>query len=146
MIISAFRSLGREFSGIVVKKSSTPGLSSDQHWLYLLPESVINTEEGSRAIINALANDEQLEHNILLHRVGVSSVVYAEASTLSQVEKQAFSPVITIQSRKFIDLGIYWFIFGIMGLILSCWMYYQTLKKPPDSQKYEPEEIDVPGL
>ncbi|MDN5280473.1 MAG: hypothetical protein PWR01_4438 [Clostridiales bacterium] len=149
MLISAFRSLGREFSGIVVRKNSSQGVTSTQYWLFLIPESEIETRSGSEAIINALIDDPQSnlsDTDLLYQRVGVSSVVYTEAQNLTKVEKNAFSPFISVQSRTFIDLGINWFIFGLAGILLSVWMYLQTLKRPPPSGKYEPEEIELPGF
>lgn len=146
MLISAYRSLNRNFSGVVVKKFTSPGLSFDQYWLFLLPDSEVTTSSGSNAILNALTKGQQIESDAKLNRVGVSAVVFAEASTLSKVEKESLSPFIKIQSETYIDLGINWFLFGFAGVLLSIWMYLQTLKQPTPSCKYESEDIEVPGL
>jgi len=81
MIISAARSLGREFSGTMIRKSSTPGITSTQYHLFLLPAEVASSSES---ILQALSNPDQP-----LQRVGVSALAYAEAQELEFIEKKA---------------------------------------------------------
>lgn len=138
MMISAFRSLGREFSGTMIRKSSDPGITSTQYHLFLLPA---NMSASSTSVLEALANPNQT-----LQRVGVSSLAYAEAQELESVEKSAYSLMIKIGESKFLDLGLFWMLMGIAGLCGAIWMYQQTLKPGPPSEKYQPEELDIPGL
>jgi hypothetical protein len=142
LIISAFRSLSREFNGVLIKKSMSSAIVSSEYWLYLLPPEHLNIMGGEEGLTRALAIDEGKQLN--LHRVGVSEVVYTQAQKLYTIEKESFSPFIVVQSQSFIDLGVNWFFFGIAGILLSIWMYRQTLKQPTPSNKYESEEIELP--
>jgi len=114
MIISAARSLGREFSGTMIRKLSTPGITSTQYHLFLLPAEV--------------------------------ALAYAEAQELEFVEKKAYSFMIKVADSNCIDLGLFWLLMGIAGICGSVWMYLQTMKPGPESEKYQPEELDIPGL
>ena len=140
--MSAFRSLGREFDGVLIKKSISSAIVSSEYWLYLLPSDQLNIMGGEEGLTESLTIDK--ENQLNLNRVGVSEIVYTQAQKLFKIEKKAFSPFILVQSQSFIDLGINWFLFGIAGILLSIWMYWQTLKTPRPSEKYESEEIELP--
>ncbi|MGM0598923.1 MAG: hypothetical protein ACQETH_03790 [Candidatus Rifleibacteriota bacterium] len=142
LIISAFRSLSREFNGILIKKSMSTAIVSSEYWLYLLSPEQLTIMGGEDELTEALAIDNG--SNLDLNRVGVSEIVYTQAQKLFNIKKKAFSPFILVQSQSFIDLGVNWFLFGIAGILLSMWMYRQTLKKPTPSNKYESEEIELP--
>lgn len=117
------------------------GAVSTQYWLFLLPASEVSSKSGEAAVLSALTPDQQMEYSGELQRVGVSSIVYNEAKPLNRVEKQSFSPFIQVESHTFIDLGVNWLLFAFAGILLSIWMYLQTLKQLPG--KSEPEEIDL---
>lgn len=138
MLISAFRSLGREFSGTMIRKISTPGITSTQYHLFLLPSSLASS---SSTILEALSNQEQP-----LQRVGVSALAFAEAQELESISKDEFSLMINVGSSKFFDLGLFWMLMGIAGICGAVWMYLQTMKPGPESEKYQPEELDFPGV
>lgn len=138
MLISAFRSLGREFSGTVIRKTVTHGITSTQYHLFLLPISETNTSD---VILKALADQEAP-----LHRVGVSALAFAEAQELETVEKKSYSFKIMIAGNQCLDLGLFWLILGLAGMLGACWMYMQTLKPKSIAEKYQPEELDIPGL
>lgn len=142
IVISAYRSLSREFSGFVVKKTFAEGAVSTQYWLFLLPDSELATKFGEKAVINALTPELATEFDSELNRVGVSAVVFNEANSLNRIEKQPFSPIITVNGQTHIDLGINWLLFGIFGICLAVWMYLQTLKTNSDN---DAEEIELPG-
>ncbi len=138
MIISAARSLGREFSGTMIRKSSTPGITSTQYHLFLLPTEIASSSES---ILQALSNPDQP-----LQRVGVSALAYAEARELEFIEKKAYSFMIKVADSNCIDLGLFWMLMGLAGICGSIWMYLQTMKPGAGSEKYQPEELDIPGL
>lgn len=138
MMISAFRSLGREFSGAIIRKTSTPGITSTQYHLFLLPTSDTSSPE---TILAALANPDQP-----LQRVGVSALTFAEVDVLEPIDKRAFSFMINVAGGRCLDLGLFWMLMGIAGACGAIWMYLQTLKPGPESEKYQPEELDIPGL
>ncbi len=138
LLISAARSLGREFSGTMIRKTSTPGITSTQYHLFLLPTSVASSSES---ILDALAHPE-----LPLQRVGVSALAYAEAQELEFIEKKPYSFMIEVAGSKCLDLGLFWLLMGIAGSCGAVWMYLQTMKPGPESEKYQPEELDFPGL
>lgn len=138
MLISSFRSLGREFSGTLIRKSATPGITSTQYHLFLLPSSATSSSE---TILVALQNPEQP-----LQRVGVSALTYTEAQELEFISKNEYSFLISVGGSNFLDLGLFWMLMGIAGVCGAFWMYLQTRKPPPESEKYQPEELDIPGL
>lgn len=140
LIISAFRSLNREFSGLVIRKTSASGIASDQYWLMLLPMTDSQTAKSVDPLILNAMSDE----NYPLHRVGVSSFVYEEAQHLSVISKEKFSPMIGVNDINLIDLGVNWMLMGFGGILLSLWMYWQTLNA--GNRRNEREEIDIPGL
>lgn len=106
----------------------------------------MNTDYGSAAVLNALTPDLEAEIEPQLQRVGVSAIVFNDAKPLSRIEKGVLSPFIKVDSQSFIDLGINWLLFGLAGILLSIWMYVQTLKKVEGNSRYESEDIELPGL
>ncbi len=139
--ISAYRSLGRQFSGFLIRKTFATGAASNQYWLFLLPQSELASNSGEAAVISTMTPDQQAEYEGDLQRVGVSAIVYNEAQSLNRVEKAAFSPFINVESQTYIDLGLNWLVFSLAGLVLSIWMYFQTLKKVPGDT--DSEEIEI---
>lgn len=138
LLISATRSIGREFSGTMIRKTAIPGITSTQYHLFLLPTAVATSSES---ILDALTHPE-----LPLQRVGVSALAYAEAQELEFIEKKPYSFMIEVAGSRFLDLGLFWMLMGIAGLCGAVWMYLQTLKPGPESEKYQPEDLDVPGL
>ncbi|HNX75126.1 MAG TPA: hypothetical protein PLM07_18590 [Candidatus Rifleibacterium sp.] len=138
LLISSFRSLGREFSGTMIRKTSTPGITSTQYHLFLLPAS---DSMSSEEILAALHNPDQP-----LQRVGVSALTFNEAQELEFISKENYSFMINIGGSRFLDLGLFWMLMGVAGVCGAFWMYMQTKKPAPESEKYQPEELDIPGL
>ena len=135
LLLTSYKSLNREFKGIIVKKSSSSGLTKTHYWLSILPEDMINASD-TEAILNALSANNSPQ------RIGVSEIVHTEARPFNLVSKKRLSPFILLGETKHIDLGVLWFIFGLAGITGSFAMYYQTLKKGNQSQKYETEELE----
>lgn len=129
-LLSAYRSISREFHGIVLKKHST----ANRYWLELFPTSKDTTFPlDNEQIVLALTN------KITGTRVGVSSVVYKQIRSADTVSKLRFSQYVTIDDERYIDLGVMWFIYSVIGIIISFLMYKQTTK--PSKLNKEPEEI-----
>ncbi len=139
--ISAFRSLGREFSGFLIRKTFATGATTNQYWLFLLPQSELASNSGEAAVLSTMTPDQQAEYEGDLQRVGVSAIVYNEARPLNRIEKGSFSPYISVENQTYIDLGLNWLLFALAGLALSIWMYFQTLKKIPGETDSEDIEI-----
>jgi len=137
-LISSYRSLAREFSGAVIRKSAFNGALSTQYQLFLLP---LNDELNPEILNRALT-----DINYPLQRVGVSAVVYEQAQNLENIEKKTMSFTISVGDSKFIDLGLFWFLQGFAGILISIWMHLQTLAKKESEQPFPGEDLDIPGL
>jgi len=118
-MISSYRSISREFSGIIVNKKSNTGFLSERFWLYIIPQ------EQSENIPQVM--DSLLEKQSPGLRVGVSGVLYQSARISYKVLKKRFSPFIFLNSDRHIDLGIVWILLSIAAAIISFVMYYQTI-------------------
>ncbi|PKL47686.1 MAG: hypothetical protein CVV42_12380 [Candidatus Riflebacteria bacterium HGW-Riflebacteria-2] len=139
MLISAYRSLGREFSGVVVKRTTSPGITSTQYYLHIRPAG----ENLSRnEVIAALTETESDRPS---HRYGVSAIVYEQAQLFEQVSKSSFSFFIAVGGENYLDLGLLWLLMGLAGIIISIVMHFQTINRRREP-KYQSEDIDIPGL
>ena len=137
MLIAAYRSISREFSGMVVKRTTTVGVTSNQYFLHLKSD----LSNLSRAeIINTLTENARSAQ-----RFGVSAVVYEKAQLFEHVAKNSFSFFISVGGEYFFDLGLLWMLMGFGGLAISLFMHYQTMN-PRTGARYQSEDIDVPGL
>ncbi|PKL42163.1 MAG: hypothetical protein CVV41_15405 [Candidatus Riflebacteria bacterium HGW-Riflebacteria-1] len=137
MLIAAYRSISREFSGMVVKRTTTVGVTSNQYFLHLKSD----LSNLSRAeIINTLTENARSAQ-----RFGVSAVVYEKAQLFEHVAKNSFSVFISVGGENFFDLGLLWMLMGFGGLAISLFMHYQTMN-PRTGARYQSEDIDVPGL
>lgn len=138
LIIGAYRSLNREFSGVVVQKILTPGFPSEQYHIRLakLPdilslESIIETLSGK---------------NLPTKQVGISSVVYEQTQIYSPISKKKLSLTIQVGEENYIDLGVIWLLFGIFGVTVSILMYRLTNTPRTPNTPQQTEELDIPGL
>lgn len=119
MIISAAKSLSREFVGLVVDTHAEDGLRSG-YWLDLSVTAGLSPEESSAAFVNAIRGLQPTR------RVGVSSMVYDYARPLHRVSKKAWSGFIYVEEERHIDLGIKWLIWGIIGLCSAIIIHGKT--------------------
>jgi hypothetical protein len=137
IIISAYRSLSRDFSGVVIRKTATSGIASTQYQLHLLP---VGSNFDPELLKKALSDP-----GFPLQRVGVSAFVYEQAQTMESVDKDAMSVKIMVGDSAFIDLGFFWIMCGLAGILISIWMYLQTCKNNSGSEDKN-EDIEIPGL
>jgi len=137
-MISSYRSLSREFSGVVIRKSALSGALSTQYQLFLLP---INDELDPEILHKAFTDIDYP-----LQRVGVSAVAYEQAQNLESVNKKSMSFTIKVGDSQLIDLGLFWFLLGFAGILISIWMHSQTLIRKEDGQPYPGEDLEIPGL
>lgn len=140
-IVSAFRSIKREFSGLSIRKATTSGIISNHYRLYLLNTDKNPASQEFQALLKKILADDSYP----LRPVGVSRMVYNGTSILTKVSKKAYTPFITVEDDKYFDKGVVWMIFGLSGIFLSFWMYSQTAKQnTPEAN--EQEELELPGL
>lgn len=131
LLLSAYRSLSRTFSGLVVNRQEDVHLSR-AFWVFLAaPHLAGETATGSGHIMHLLRDD------IPSRRVGVSRVVFQNADFFEKMEKEAFSPFITVGEDRFLDLGLQWLVWGLISLVAACFAYHQAstgLAHPPTEE------------
>ncbi len=137
MLISAYRSLGREFSGIVVKRTTSPGITSTQYYLHLRTDI---EKLSQHEVIAALTESDQPSH-----RYGVSAIVHEQAQLFESVSKKSLSFFIVVGGENYFDLGLLWLLMGLAGIAIALVMHFQTLDKRT-GPKYQSEDLEIPGL
>ena len=115
-ILSAYRSLSRDFDGVVINKSLDIGFSKTC-WLFLVPKEVLGIASDSSEIITTLKGEKPAR------RVGVSGIIYDQVRLLQRVTKSSYSPFIYIEDERHLDLGIQWFLWGFFGIIAAIFAY-----------------------
>ncbi len=138
MIISAYRSLSRSFSGLVIRKTATAGFGLTQYHLFLLPAHKASDTEFLTKVLS--------DATFPLQMVGVSAFVYERAQQLENVEKKGLSFFIAVENTDFIDLGLFWLLLGLSGIAIAIWMHLQTLARSINQQPSPGEELSIPGL
>lgn len=115
LLLSAYRSLGREFAGVVIAKSTEAGFSS-AFWVFLIPPEALQIASGTSDIPRTLQNAPR-------RRVGISRVVYGEVREMQSISKSAFSPFVFVDGERHLDLGLQWFAWGLICLVASIITY-----------------------
>lgn len=137
MLLAACRSLSREFSGIVVKRTTTSGITSTQYYLHLKTDTQDLSQD---VVINTLIEKEQPSQ-----RYGVSAIVYEHGQLFERVSKQSFSFYINVAGESYFDLGLLWLLMGLAGIAIAMTMHFQT-RNPKYGARYQSEDLDIPGL
>lgn len=119
MINSAYRSLSREFHGVVISKSLDEGISK-AFWLFITPASLPETSTTGKTII------QNMLQNAPTRRVGVSRLVYVDVHIFHEVSKTSFSPYIFVEGTRHLDLGLQWLTWGLLGCLASMLIYRQA--------------------
>ncbi len=122
--LTAFRSLGRSFNGLVVHKEIHNGFIQNNYDLYIEQNDLNNSkvEISNKDVINILAL--KLDDYT---KIGVSYFVYEAAEKSMIVKKIKNSPIIDLNGETYIDQGLFWGIMSLIGIILSILIYRQTL-------------------
>lgn len=136
MLTSAYRSISREFSGVIIRKTSNSGIASTHYQLHILP---ITSDLSNETITRAISDSDYP-----LQSVGVSAMAYEQAEPLESVEKGSLS-MLMVGDGQCIDLGFSWLMFGIAGILIS------NLDAPADfesecvKENYSGEDLEIPG-
>ncbi|NLM17072.1 MAG: hypothetical protein GX221_05075 [Candidatus Riflebacteria bacterium] len=112
LAVKAFKSVRREFSGIIVQKSEVQGFITSAYDLYVVPElpQNISSEEN----LFALLKIEPSRH-------GVSKIAFFRAGVGDFLQKQRWSIFVRINGERFTDNGVYWFILALVGIFVAIW-------------------------
>lgn len=138
LCLSAWRSLGRQFSGRVVFKVRNAGLI-DSHLLYLAPAGepfpVASHEAASAAAPVPAGGGRPVAPPVQpplagTPAYGVSSVVYEHAEIGDLARKDRHSPWIWLGEQRHLDLGVHWMFLGVLGVAAALAMYRQILARP----------------
>ena len=143
LALSAFKSLGRSFDGLIVYKEIKSGFIQKNYDLYIDKDYKVNENQeiSNKDVINifSLNFDDYT-------KVGVSYFAYEAAEKSLIIKKEKNSPLIELNGEKFIDQGVFWGILSIIGMFISYLIYKQTLIKFSESNEDENklnEEIEL---
>lgn len=135
LAIVAYKSLRREFDGIIIEKETKSGFITKRYNLLIYADSknlnhieVLNILQGNYAD---------------LQTVGISKFAYNDAMTSERIRKRSGSPIITIGNTTYIDQGLFWIAISILGMLISNLIYRQTLIKLPDTDKNKTEDLEI---
>jgi len=122
LTISAYRSLRREFSGVVVAKSYDAGFSN-AYWIYLVPPEFIQAATSTAGL-------DEIFSRAPRRRVGVSRIVHDGSRELQTISKEAFSPFVFVETDRYLDLGTQWALWGIIGVASSIFTFRLHIPQP----------------
>lgn len=117
LLMSSYRSLSRDFDGIVVTKDTEDALPP-QFWVKIAPLEGTDPLVGwtAESIDALLARGDS-------RRVGISGVVFEKLHFGSRLQKAAFSPLVLADGDSFLDQGIIWGILAVLGVFASIFIY-----------------------
>ncbi|HEY9070568.1 MAG TPA: hypothetical protein VIV61_09935 [Candidatus Ozemobacteraceae bacterium] len=140
MMLSASRSLSREFDGLIVDKLSEEGLRS-AYWLDLSTQPDSPAQDPSTIALQAMKG------SLARRRVGVSGMVFDQSRLLQRARKAAWSCFIYIDEERHIDLGLKWLAWGIIGLCAAIIIHRKTRDQRliPTSSLDEEEDEEATG-
>ncbi len=130
LILSAWRSLSREFAG--VEKRAEAGYSPG-YWVYLVPSNFLEGPVPPDSLVKKLTESGR-------RRVGISKVVYGEVREFQTISKGAFSPFIYLENERHLDLGVQWLFWGLISIGVSIFAFLSGQKPAP----LEAETPEVP--
>jgi len=140
LFLSSAKSLSREFDGWIIDTHADEGLRSG-YWLDLsIADGLARKPDPSAAALQAM------QGKLPLKRVGVSGMVYNQARPFQRATKAAWSCFIYIDEDRHIDLGIKWFIWGIIGICAALIIHGKSREREtlPTSSLDEEEDEDAP--
>ena len=140
LAISAFKSLGREFDGMIMSKETTSGFIQKNYDLFLNQNY---KSDAHKEITNSDALTVLMGHFDDFTRVGVSRFAYQDAEPSMLIKKKQGSPIIVINGINYIDQGLFWAFISLFGMIISNLIYKQTLLKLPDTDENKSEDLDI---
>ena len=117
MVLSAYRSLGREFSGMILGKSSEQGIAPS-FWVYITDPELLKDEVAVGLSLRGGST-------IPKRRVGVSKFVFEKAGVFQRISKASFSPFIKLDEETHLDLGLQWMTWGVFGIVASFFIFFQ---------------------
>jgi len=141
LFLSAGKSLSREFDGWIINKHAEDGLRS-RCWLDLsVADGLTSRPDAPMTALQAM------QGKLPLKRVGVSGMVYDQSSPLQRASKAAWSCFIYIDDERHIDLGLKWFIWGIIGICAALIIHGKSCDRGaiPTSSLDEEEDEDAPS-
>ena len=140
LAITAFKSLGRNFDGLVVYKAVHTGFIQKNYDLYISQDYSSNSQQklsNSEAIQLMVENFEDYT------KVGVSYFAFQEAMISSRVTKKRGSPIVIVDGSYFIDQGLFWIFLSLLGSATAVTIYRQTSVPLKSADKNKSEDLDL---
>ena len=142
LALSAIKSLGRSFDGMIMHKEIHSGFIQKNYDLYINQDykDYKKEEITTQDIINVF-----VENFDYYTKVGVSYFAYEEAEKAMIITKSKGSPIFTLNGATFIDQGVFWLILSFLGVIISILIYKQTISKINNTNinRAEDEELEL---
>ncbi|MFZ2955466.1 MAG: hypothetical protein WA705_01020 [Candidatus Ozemobacteraceae bacterium] len=120
---------------MIVGKASNQDLTPD-YWVFLAPIPSEGLASSSVAeLFRSVGAGTQT------HRVGISEMCHESAHPMQRLRKETFSPFLYLEEERFLDLGIQWAFFGIIGICFAVLMsrqamnFRQTPKTPSENDE-----------
>ncbi len=130
LLLSSYRSLSRQFDGLVIHKATEDALPP-QFWANIAP-----SDEATSLATWTAEHIDNLVNQGNARRVGVSGVVYEKLHFGSRLQKSSFSPLVVVDGDSFLDQGVIWGILALMGVVASVFVWRATKAEMPD--RHEP--------
>lgn len=140
LAISAFKSLGREFDGMVMHKETTSGFIQKNYDLFLNQNY---KSDEHKQITNNDALTVLMGNFDDYTRVGVSKFAYQDAEPSMLIKKKQGSPIIVLNGTNYIDQGLFWAFISLLGMFISNLIYKQTLIKLPEADENKNEDLEI---
>lgn len=140
LAITSYKSLSRQFDGIVMHKEIRAGFIQKRYNLFIDQ----NYKAGGKIELSNKDAIKILTENIDdLLMVGVSYFAYQDAQPVMSIKKDKGSPIIKINETNYIDQGLFWAFISLFGIIVSYVIYKQTTVNIPDSDTNRTEDLDI---
>ena len=137
VILAAYRSLTRDFRGMVVSKITEEAVPP-HFWVFLVSPGEL---QALASPTPGLCKD-LLEQNPR-RRVGISGIIFEQVLVGQTLGKAAFSPFVYVEDERYLDQGVYWGILGLLGIVLSIVVYRRVGEDPASPEQTGEKQ---PGL
>lgn len=144
LVLSALKSIKREFKGRVIFKETSGQIFASLYDLYIIPEKASDTGELSEFKNVKTVSGKRFSKppfNLNVKNVGVSAMVFENADFMCKIRKNKYSPFVYVNEVKFFDKSLFWIIWAMICTIMALVIYFQTLKPKQNQKDYETEEL-----
>jgi hypothetical protein len=146
LLLSAERSISRQFSGFVLEKGAHQEFGQG-FWLRIsapVTELTVLPPPDAEGVASGPGAPWLLDP-LRSRRVGVSRFIHKHAVPMQTIQKVAYSPFIFLDGERHIDLGVQWLLWGLLSIIIAALAYRRALQSPhhPPIEEVAVEDPDL---